>query len=245
METNKIYNEDCLEGLEKMEDNSIDLVITSPPYFNSAKKYQRNNGFHYSMDVGEPLYVIEDASKILLRKLKQEGFYCLNLGFSYGETGVMRPFYIAERLLKQGWFAIDVIIWHKNNPIPIQGRLTNAIEYIFVFAKQPMTKYPSNVGYKHNVLNCPIAKSEGYSSAPFPLELPKFCLEVFSKEKDLIVDIFMGSGTTLVASKQLGRNFIGFDINPEYCKMAEERLTKLNDGNDGIPPKPKGVGYPA
>ena len=134
---NKIIHGDCLEEMRKMKENSVDLVVTSPPYFNSAKKYQRGSGVHYSMDVGEPMYVIEDCSKLLLKILKDDGFYCLNLGFSYGETGVLRPFYIAQRLLKQGWFCIDTIIWWKNNPIPIQGRLTNAFEYILVFKNIP------------------------------------------------------------------------------------------------------------
>jgi len=213
-------------GEKFKQKSSIQLVVTSPPYFNSSKKYQRGTGVHYSMDVGEPLYVIEDSSKILFKKLKDEGFFCLNLGFSYGETGCLRPFYIAQRLLKQGWFVVDVIIWHKSNPIPIQGRLTNAFEYIFVFAKHPLTKYPNDLGYKHNVFNSSIAKSKGLTSAPFPLELPKFCIEIFSKENDLVCDIFLGSGTTAVACKEMNRNFIGFEINPAYIKIANKRLSQ-------------------
>ena len=213
--------------MEQLDDQSIDCVITSPPYFNSAKKYQRGNGVHYSVDVGEPLYVIEDVSENLKRVLKNDGFYCINLGFSYGETGVLRPFYIAERLLKQGWFCIDTIIWHKNNPIPIQGRLTNAFEYIFVFAKHPLAKYPNNVGYKHNVFKSSIAKSDGFCSAPFPEELPEFCINVFTKEGEIVLDPFMGSGTTAVVCKKMRRNFIGFDINKEYCDMALNRVAKI------------------
>ena len=110
MKTNIIYNKDCLEGLKELPEESIDLVITSPPYFNSAKKYQRGTGVHYSKDVGEPLYVIQDVSRLIFDVLKKDGFYCLNLGFSYGETGVMRPFYIVQSLLKQGCVIIDIII---------------------------------------------------------------------------------------------------------------------------------------
>ena len=221
---NEIICGDCLEVMKDIPDKSVDLIITSPPYFNSAKKYQRGTGVHYSMDVGEPMYVIEDCSELLLKVLKDDGFYCLNLGFSYGETGVLRPFYITQRLLKQGWFCIDTIIWWKNNPIPIKDRLTNAFEYIFVFAKHPLTKYPNNIGYKHNVFQSSIAKSKGLSSAPFPIKLPQFCIEVFSKENDLVLDPFMGSGTTCVAVKQLKRNYIGIEINPAYIKIANERL---------------------
>jgi len=222
---NNIYCGDCLEVLKDIDDKSIDLVITSPPYFNSAKKYQRGTGVHYSIDVGEPLYIIEDCSELLLKILKDNGFYCLNLGFSYGETGVLRPFYIAQRLLKQGWFCIDTVIWWKNNPIPIKDRLTNAFEYIFIFAKHPLIKYPNNLGYKHNIFQSSTAKSKGLSSAPFPIELPKFCIEVFSKEEDIILDPFFGSGTTGVAAIELNRNFIGIEINPDYIEIAEKRLS--------------------
>jgi len=226
---NKIICGDCLEVMKDIPDKSIDLTVTSPPYFNSAKKYQRGTGVHYSMDTEEPLYIIEDCSEMLLRILKDEGFYCLNLGFSYGETGVLRPFYVAQRLLKQGWFCIDIIIWHKNNPIPIQGRLTNAFEYIFVFTKHPLTKYPNKIGYKHNVFESPIAKSKGLTSAPFPIKLPEFCIEVFCKKDSLVLDPFMGSGTTAVACKKLGRKFIGIEINPKYCKIAVARIKAIKE----------------
>jgi len=214
---------DCLEVLPELEDESIDLVITSPPYFNISKKYQRGSGIHYSMDIGEPLYLIIDASKELYPKLKTDGFYCLNLGFSYGETGVLRPFYIVQRLLRQKWFVIDVIIWHKLNPIPLKNRLTNSFEYIFVLAKHPFQEYPSKPTYRHNFFEAPVAKSEGFSSAPFPEELPKFCLEVFSREGDVVLDPFLGSGTTMKVCQDLGRSCIGIEINPEYCEIAKRR----------------------
>ena len=224
LELNKIYNMDCIDGMKQIDDNSIDLVVTSPPYFNSAHKYQRGTGVHYSIDVGEPLYTIVDASKELLKVLKQDGFYCLNLGFSYGETGVMRPFYIIQQLLKQGWFAIDTIIWHKTNPIPIKDRLTNSFEYVFVLTKHPSTKYPNDIGYKHNFFECSVVKSGGCQSAPFPEMLPKFCINVFSKEDDIIMDIFNGSGTTTKIAKQLNRHYLGFEINKDYCDIARSRL---------------------
>ncbi len=217
---------DCLEIMKAIPENSVDLVITSPPYFNSSKKYQRGTGVHYSMDVGEPLYVILECSELLIKVLKDDGFYCLNLGFSYGETGVLRPFYIVQQLLKQGWFCIDTIIWWKNNPIPIQGRLTNAFEYIFVLVKHPLTKYPNDIGYKHNVFQTAIAKSEGFSSAPFPEELPKFCIEVFCPKEGIVLDPFLGSGTTGVIAKKLGRSFIGIDINKDYVKIAQRRINQ-------------------
>ena len=229
MKYNKIYNGDCIELCEELNDNSIDCVITSPPYFNSNKKYQRGSGFHYSQDIGEPLFVIQDFFECIKDKLKDDGIICLNLGFSYGETGVMRPFDILERLRKKnGYFVNDILIWHKNNPIPLQNRLTNAIEYIFILSKQPQIKYQTKE-YTHNVFKFPVDKGNGVHSAVFPLELPKICLEHFTKENDLILDPFMGSGTTALACLNMNRNYIGFEINQSYIDFAEKRI--LNESS--------------
>ena len=222
MESNKIYVGDCVELVKQLENESIDVVITSPPYYNSGHKYQRSNGFHYTADVGEPLYTIEDFFEQLKPKLKQTGTICLNLGFSYGETGVMRPYDVLNRLRRQGYFINDQIIWHKNNPIPLKNRLTNAYELIFVIGKTPQTKYYTTE-YTHNVWKHPVASFKGHS-AVFPIEIPEECLKHFSKEGDLILDPFMGSGTTARACKKLNRNYIGFEINQEYAKLCNKSL---------------------
>lgn len=212
----KTYEGDCVELVEKLEDNSIDLIITSPPYYNSQHKYQRGSGFHYTRDIGEPLYTIEDFFAKSYPKLKDDAMVCLNIGFSYGETGVMRPYDILNRLRKIGYFVIDQIIWHKNNPIPIQNRLTNAYELIFVLSKSPKGKYYTST-YTHNVWKFPVQKGVGHS-AVFPDELPIMCLEHFSKEADVVLDPFMGSGTTARACEKMNRKWIGFELNGSYIK---------------------------
>ena len=225
MEINKIYHEDCIQTMEKMDDNFIDCIVTSPPYFNASKKYQRGTGIHYVKDVGEPLYTILDVFELSLTKLKDDGFLCMNLGFSYAETGVMRPFYIIDRAQKIGLFVVDVIIWKKKNPIPLQRRLTNSFEYIFVLAKHPNIKYPSatRIGYKHNFIETSVKSGKGHS-AVFPIEIPEFCINVFSNENGLIYDPFMGSGTTAIASIKNKRNFIGSEIAKNYIDMANQRI---------------------
>lgn len=229
LELNKIYQGDCLEVMKEIEDGSIDLVITSPPYFNSGHKYQRGTGFHYTQDVGEPLYIIFDMLELVYKKLKDDGLVCIDLCFSYGETGVMRPFDIINRVRsKIGYFVNDIIIWHKNNPIPLKNRLTNAYEYIFVLSKHPIGEYQTKE-YTHNVWQFPVSSGVKGHSAVFPLELPKRILETFSKEGDLILDPFIGSGTTAIACKMLKRNYIGCEISKEYCKIAEERIKAISN----------------
>jgi DNA modification methylase len=225
IQLNKTYNGNCLELINNLDDNSIDCVITSPPYFNSSHKYQRGNGFHYSNDVGEPMYVIMDFFQLVKNKVKENGTICFNLGFSYGETGVMRPFDIINRVRnKYGYFINDIIIWHKNNPIPMQKRLTNAIEYIFILNKVPKCNYYTEK-YSHNVWKFPVSSKRTNHNAVFPLELPIRCLKHFTKENDIVLDPFMGSGTTAEACVNLNRNFIGFEINQEYCDIANNLKT--------------------
>ena len=216
MELNKTHIGNAVELAAGLEDKSIDLIITSPPYYNSQHKYQRGSGFHYTRDIGEPLYVIEDFFEAVRPKLKDDAMICLNIGFSYGETGVMRPYDILDRLRKQGYFVIDQVIWWKNNPIPKQNRLTNAYEPIFVLSKSPKGKYYTKE-YTHNVWKFPVQKGIGHS-AVFPDELPKLCLEHFSKEGDLVLDPFMGSGTTARMCSEMKRRWIGFELNGDYVK---------------------------
>ena len=228
----KLKQGDCLELINELEDNSIDLVITSPPYYNSSHKYQRGSGFHYTQDIGEPLYIIYDCMEKLYSKLKDDGIICLNICFSYGETGVMRPFDIIQRIRsKIGYFVNDLIIWHKNNPIPLKNRLTNAYELIFVLSKHPIGKYYTEK-YTHNVWDIPVSSGVKGHSATFPLELPIKCLENFSKEGDLVLDPFVGSGTTGIACKKMNRNFIGFDINKDYIELSRKRINDLESKGD-------------
>jgi len=223
---------DCLEEIKKIPDGSIDLVITSPPYYNSSHKYQRGTGFHYTRDIGEPLYIIFDCMEELYSKLKEDGMICLNICFSYGETGVMRPFDIIQRIRnKLGYFVNDLIIWHKNNPIPLKNRLTNAYELIFVLSKHPIGNYYTSK-YTHNVWEFPVSSGVKGHSATFPLELPIKCLENFSKEKDVILDPFMGSGTTGIACKKMNRNFIGIEIVPEYFELSKKRINETQYQSD-------------
>ena len=84
MKLNNFFHGDCLDLVNNLEDNFIDCVITSPPYFNSLKKYQRGSGYHYTQDIGEPLYLIYDICEALKTKIKEEAALCINLGYTKG-----------------------------------------------------------------------------------------------------------------------------------------------------------------
>ena len=230
MEINKIYCGDALKILKDFPDEFVNCIITSPPYKNAymgigISKGKKVARFHYENDVGEPLYLIEDIAVELFRVLKKRGIFFLNLGFNK-DTGALRPFYIAQRLLKRGWFCPETIIWHKNNPIPnTANQLTNSYEYIFLFTKRPFYNFPSKERkYIHNVWKFPISSGDSIHNATFPIKLPLNCISLFTNPRDLILDPFVGIGTTAIATKMLDRNYIGIDINPKYVKIAEEKL---------------------
>ncbi len=215
-----------VELIDEIEDNSINLCFTSPPYFNTSHKYQRGNGYHYSNDFEEPLYNIIDICEKVKSKLKEDGILALNLGFSYGETGVMRPFDILQRIRsKLGYFVVDNIIWVKKNPIPLRNRLTNAYEYIFILAKTPKIDYNIE-GHTLNIINESVKGYKGHS-AVMPELVAEKVIQYFSKENDLVLDVYSGSGTTGVVCNKLNRNFIGFEINENYVKLSKERLSAL------------------
>ncbi len=212
-----------LDLIENLDDESIDLVITSPPYFNSCKKYQRGGGSHYTSDFEEPLYNIMDIMEKIKLKLKKGGVICLNLGFSYGDTGIMRPFDIVNRLrMKLGYYIVDNIIWVKKNPIPLRNRLTNAYEYIFILSNIPHINY-YNKNHTLNIINNSVKGYKGHN-AVMPVEIVEYLLNIFSKEGDLVLDPYSGSGTTAYICKKINRNCIGFEINPDYVKLSKERL---------------------
>jgi len=205
---------DCLDYLPTLDDKTIQLAMFSPPYFNSEKKYQRGGGFHNTVPVGEPLFDILEVFEILKNKIKDEGYICMNIGFSYSEGKVNRVGELIRQIERRtGWHNIDKIYWHKTNPIPLRGRLTNSVETIEVFAKYPLMKYPKKINYEHNFIETAVAaaRAENKQKA-YPIELPLKCIDIFTKENDLVVDPFEGSGTTGKACEKLNRKYIGIDL---------------------------------
>ena len=123
----------------------------------------------------------------------------------------------------------DVIIWKKQAVAQIQkGKTATGYEYIYMLGNNDkMTfdynNFPDN-NYVPNIQEWTDMSYIKGHHATFPLQVPAFFINYFSKPNDLILDPFAGSGTTLVAAKQLGRRYIGIEISEEYCKIARERL---------------------
>ena len=216
---------------------SVQVVVTSPPY-NVKKPYA---GYEDNMEYLQYLNFMRRVFTQVHHVLKDSGVCFVNIANC--KKNQFKAFDLAYLLRDIGFLLVDSIIWHKPNPryLNTKRMLTNAYEFVFMFAKT--RKYsisPLNIGIPRKDeqgLKCrgnvwsinKVFKNQfvGFKHcAMFPEELPELCVKLCSNPGDLILDPFMGSGTTAVAAKKLGRHFIGFEISTEYIKISQERLKK-------------------
>ncbi|MDP2513684.1 site-specific DNA-methyltransferase [Photobacterium damselae subsp. piscicida] len=265
-----IFNANCLDILKNIQTDSINLIVTSPPYANQRKSTY--GGIHPNKYVEWFMPI----SKELLRVLKPTGFFILNIKEKVvnGE----RHTYVMELIIalrKQGWLWTDEYIWHKKNSFPGKwpNRFRDAWERCLHFNKNkkfamyqdevmvPMgdwknsrlknmsekdkirdeSKVGSGFGkkidnwtdrdlaYPSNVLHMATECSNRKHSAAFPEELPKWFIKLFTKEGDIVLDPFSGSGTTVKVANQLNRIGIGIEILEEYSQASAERLSFKKD----------------
>lgn len=261
----------CPQALKRCQRESVDLVVTSPPYADRRSKTYggigANKYVEWFMPIGDELQ----------RVLKPTGSFILNIKeiVVSGE----RHTYIIELILemrKRGWLWTEEYIWHKKNCHPGKwpNRFRDSWERCLHFTKQkkfamhqdavmvPMgewrharlknlsatdrTRDNSHVGsgfgknvshwvgrdmaYPTNVLHMATECGNTNHSAAFPISLPAWFIMLFTKPGDIVLDPFVGSGTSAVASKQLGRHYIGIDNNPEFCELARKRVGAVSLG---------------
>jgi len=152
------------------------------------------------------------------------------------------PWRVAFALQADGWYLRQDIIWHKPNPMPesVRDRCTKSHEYIFLLSKSPKYYYdyeaikePSNACVdtgkrnKRSVWSVTTKPFRGAHFATFPPDLIKPCILAGCPEGGMVLDPFMGSGTTLMVSEENGRNSVGIELNDEYRKIADERLNGI------------------
>ena len=260
IELNKIYNEDCLEGMKRIPDGSMDLVVTSPPYDNLRTYGHLKGGFTFEM--------FKPIAKELSRILKEGGVIVWNVNDetikgSETCTSFRQVLFFKDEC---GLNLHDTMIFKKTNPIPqiYRKRYNNEFEYMFVFSKgnvkthnpikvpclhaglqlkgttyknfsvgeQTRTKLANPVKeekIKGNIWEYVVGKKQidqeaKKHPAPFPFELARDHIVSWSNENDIVLDPFMGSGTTAIAAIREKRNFIGFELNKEYYDMACKRI---------------------
>ena len=368
MELNKIYNEDCLEGIKKIGDKTIQMTVTSPPYFNLRTYTDSEKEIGKEQTVDEYINNLKNIFLEVLRVTKEDGSCYVNIADTYGKNGSLLcvPDKFKLMMISLGWVCRNEIIWHKPNAMPssAKNRFTNDYEKIYFFTKkrkykfntqyeerlskvpnknkkrgtskyldiehetkhrQGMNKergsklietrkelppqdffvsflrsrtsikelcentdlkkstiehwfrrdttgfsYPSvenwnaikyliddwskdffkidygltEVSYEYDDVNknahkgriqrtlwsIPTKKLKEKHFAPYPKELIETPIKASTDENDIVLDPFMGSGTTGVVALNLNRKFLGFEISEEYCEIAQERINNHMKG---------------
>ena len=217
---------DCLDIMKKIPNNSIDLIVTSPPYWKGFEYEAYFNSYKQYLDWCE-IWLRESK-----RVLKLNGTFYLNV-------------------IKVMFKLHDTIIWYRYNqqPANTSRQLTNQCEYVFMlrhtsanielhkeiaYLKHSDIFKTKNVG---NVWEIPFNKGKAnimgfgrkettskWGHSGFPLELPETCILLSTNKNDIVLDMFMGSGTTGVACVNTDRSFIGIELNKNYFEIAKNRI---------------------
>ena len=216
---NTIQNMDCIEGLKSMPDNSVDVVISDPPYGISRDLNVKGKrlGTTAILDFNYGKWDKFDKEWFELALKKTRGWI-----FTFCAKKDVGLFW--ADLEKHNFKAIDVMVWQKPDPIPLnaKSKFLNAWEAI-VIGKKASGKWRST--YQHNIIKiqAPKGKSRIHPTQK-PVELIKQLIELTTDPGDLVLDPFMGSGTTAVAAKESGRDYIGFEVSKKYWKDASKRV---------------------
>jgi len=239
----KLIQGDCLIEMRKLPDNSVDLIITSPPYnididYNSYKDY---------LDWNDYLDWCNNWLSECYRVLKDDGRICINhyINFQDKYEKISRFPLMDIRNIQEniGFNVHKLIIWEDKTRkkftawgswlsasapyinTPYEGIL---VAYKSVWKK--LNKGISTISKEDfmegvgGVWNLGTTKGKKGTKAVFPVSLPKRCIELLTYKNDVVLDLFMGSGTTGIACKNLNRNFIGIELDEDYFNIAKSRI---------------------
>lgn len=240
-----ILHGDVYACLEYLNDNSIAVAITSPPYW-------KQRDYKFPGQIGREKTPEEYIGKLIViynklrQKLRDDGVFFLNIGDKYfnryGKSHLLQiPYRLAYHMIKDGWYLEDIIIWYKPNhmPSPVRDRFTNTYEPVLVFAKSKKniykTRYPK-------VVRIPLQQTPWKHTAVYPEELVRKMLErVNLKENDLVLDPFAGTGTTALVVKKIRNSLypkriysVMIEKGKEFVDIIMERvgikdIIKIND----------------
>ncbi|TXJ31548.1 site-specific DNA-methyltransferase [Brachyspira aalborgi] len=243
---NTIIASSC-ENMKDIPNNSLHLMITSPPY-NVSKEYDND------LSLNEYLSLLKNCFTETYRVLVDGGRACINIANIGRKPYIPLSDYISKIMIEIGFNMRGEIIWNKSagagistawgsfqsasNPI-----LRDVHEYILIFSKgnykrerdkEEKELRKDNITKEEFIewtksvwtMNTESAKRIGHP-APFPEELPNRLIKLFSFTNDIVIDPFMGSGTTAIAAIKNNRNFVGYEINEEYINLANNRILNL------------------
>lgn len=237
VETNKIICGDCLSVMEGMPDGCVDIVVTSPPYNllnSSSSGLKRKNskwgnnklkkGYDgYGDDIPEKEYIEWQRSCLtqMMRLIKDDGAIFYNHKWRV-QNGLLQN----NNEIVDDFPVRQIIIWHRNGGTNFNKTyFLPTYEIIYLIAKNKF-ELVSKASHYTDVWNVS-AEINNEHPAPFPLEIPRRC--IISTNAKVVLDPFVGSGTTAVVCKMLGREYIGIDQSSKYCEMARSRLVEQTE----------------
>lgn len=241
---NKIIQENTLDVLKNIPDNCIDIGVTSPPYNKGENKkgwLVKNVKYHNISDkMPEEEYQQNQIEVLneLYRIIKPDGSFFYNHKIRWEKGEMLHPM---EWLRKSRWSIRQEIIWDRMIAANIRGwRFWQVDERIYWLYK-PINNnlIGKELEPKHALLTSIWRfppERENPHPAPFPLELPLRCIySILNEQKSaIVIDPYSGSGTTLLAAKLLGYNYIGIEISDEYIKLAQDRLKNFSNQKDAF-----------
>lgn len=253
---NRIYAKSSA-SMDEVPDESIHLMVTSPPY-NVGIEYAEHDDA-LSMDDYQALLraVFSETYRVLV----PGGRACINIAGTARQPYKPLARYVCEIMDDLGFLMRGEIIWDKgaaglstawgswmmaSNPV-----LRDQHEYILAFSKGTFAR--ENLNSRENTISKdefveftrsiwriqPEAANRIDHPAPFPVELPYRCIQLYTFAGEVVIDPFAGSGSSCIAALQTGRGYVGYDISAEYCRLAEQRIAlwkKLNSQLSLLPP---------
>ena len=227
------------ESMDELPDCSVHLMVTSPPY-NVGKEYDED------LSLEEYLSLLKRVMAEVHRVLLPGGRACVNVANLGRKPYIPLHIYVTQDMLDLGFLMRGEVIWDKSSsasPSTAWGSwmsaanpvLRDSHEYVLVFSKDDFgrknpEKRPSTISrdefleFTRSVWTFPAepARKVGHP-APFPVELPRRFVQLYTFEGDVVLDPFMGSGTAALAAVETGRNYVGYDTDPAYCEAATAR----------------------
>ncbi|PDW04458.1 DNA-methyltransferase [Candidatus Viridilinea mediisalina] len=269
---NRIHNIGCLEGMMRLPNDCVDIVVTSPPYWGQ----RGDHGIGLEEDPREYISNLTDIFLEVKRVLKPEGLIWLNMADSYNtpinwkfedykystlgaegtglaphnsaytknrgkrrafirrETAWLQygnllglPYRLILNLCDAGMLFRGEVIWAKRKSMP-EGRCRRPHrkhESIYILTKSESHSFQTHPPIS-SVWDLPAGNNMTSHTSTFPVELPITCIKATGIQQGVVLDPFMGSGTTALAALKLGYKYIGFELNPLIQNEAEERIRK-------------------
>jgi len=250
LELNKIHQGDCLELMKQIEDKSIDLILCDLPYGITACKWDCEIDLHKLWD--EYKRIIKDTGTIVLTainpfasKLVMSNLNMFMYEWIWDKKKISNPMIAKKQPLRQ--HENILVFYNKNNTYNPQPYLKKTIgiygkqidkHSTDSFGKSTIFKnkgnlnefgYPRTIINQINVLNNLGKDKSGLHPTQKPIALFEYLINTYTNKGDLVLDNCIGSGTTAVACLKTNRNFIGIELSPEYCKIANDRIDKLKE----------------